>query len=249
MGGRRWRTTAIAAGLLAATAAPAAVLRIDDGVGDAGATLEIAVTLAAGGDALAGLQNDLEVAPPLQWVPGSCVVNPGIDKGNTSFSYGPCFDSSEAGCGRVRAIVLAFDNVDPIADGAELYRCRLAIAGDAAPGAYGIRGTNALGSDAEGNEVRLAPLGGRLAVGDVATALLRVESRSLRLAEFTPVGVRLVDAAGAQLIAVDLVLNQAFHVTSGVAQEPHCTALLSDATTSFEYRPAGCSPDDGTCVT
>src|SRR4029078_1930129 len=83
---------------------------------------------------------------------------------------------------------------------------------------------------------------------EVAPAVVRVEGRTVREGEFTPVGVRLVDAAGAHAGSVDLVLNDAFHVISGIEEEPHCTALLPGASTSFAFRPAVCSPDDGSCV-
>jgi hypothetical protein len=97
---------------------------------------------------VAGVQNDLGFDADAARIGAAangrpaCRVNPAIDKGGTAFAF--------VGDGGVRAIVLALDNVDPIADGAVLYTCDVSIADTARAGSYTlhVRGTGA--SDANG---------------------------------------------------------------------------------------------------
>ena len=248
MAGRRWLGTVIAGAMLWAPAARGAVLRASDLVAVPGDAVEVAVSLASGSDRVAGTQNDLELAPPLRWAGDeTCVANPAIDKGGTAFAFGPC----EGGgvCDRVRAIVIALDNVDPIPDGSELYRCRVAIDPEAPAGVYPIAVTNPGASDPEGNPLVIAGVGGRIVVGDVAPAMVRVEDRIIYIGDFTPLAVRLGSSAGAATVSVDLVLGEAVHITSGIQEEPHCSSALSGATATFAFQPPGCSPDRDTCTT
>lgn len=248
MADRRWLGTVLAGAMLWAPAASAVVLRASDLAAAPGDTVEIAVSLASGSDRVAGVQNDLELTPPLFWAGDApCAANPAIDKGATAFAFGPCQRGGP--CDRLRAIVIALDNVDPIPDGSELYRCRVAIDPAAPAGAYPVAVTNPGASDPEGNALVVAGVDGRVVVGEVSPAVVRVEDRTIYIGDFTPLAVRLGAGAGAAAVDVDLVLSEAVRVTSGIQEEPHCSSPLSGGTATFAFQPPGCSPDRDTCTT
>lgn len=107
--------------------------RIGTATGNAIDLVELAVSLTTAGANVAGGQIDLQIPPELT-VPATalgrpgCTVNPAIQKDGTSFAYQPSGCDPSVDCTSVRANVLALDNVIPIADGAELFRCRVQIA-------------------------------------------------------------------------------------------------------------------------
>ncbi len=129
-----------------ATATPADVtIRIGEARGKPGTTTQVAVTLLTAGKSVLGTVNEVYFAadtPIRAKADGSpdCAVNPELGKDLTSFAFRPpeCTDS---GCTATRALVVGFE-VNPngtIADGAELYRCVVAINAAAAPGARPLR--------------------------------------------------------------------------------------------------------------
>lgn len=146
------------------TLAAALCLLLSSGLSPAGATVSIDVGNAAGipggsvmlevrltadaGEEVAGTQNDLRYDPAVAAVVAlaegapDCAVNPAINKLASAFGFRPTgCDPSRHECTAVRALVLAFDNVDPIAHGSVLYTCRLLIAADASPGRYDLTNT------------------------------------------------------------------------------------------------------------
>jgi hypothetical protein len=131
----------IAFDIMPARAAVGLIPRAANGL--AGEQITIAVVLSVdGGEQVAGAQCDLvfdALTPVAAGADGRplCSVDPQIDKSATSFAFQParCGPASQA-CRAVRAVVIAFDNVDPIEPGAVLFRCEVAIAPDATPAAY-----------------------------------------------------------------------------------------------------------------
>ncbi len=126
---------------------------IGDASGNAGDTVAVTVTLNTGTD-VAGTQNDITFAPPLSVAARAngrpdCTVNETINKGGTSFAFQPA-GCSGTECTGVRSLVLALDNVDPIADGSALYTCNVVIAEDAEDGDYELACSNPGASDPNG---------------------------------------------------------------------------------------------------
>jgi len=114
-------------------------LSVGDASAEAGSTVTVAVSLSTF-DAVAFTQNTVTFAPPLAIAAMAngkpdCAVNDAINKGGTEFDFYPTGCSGDA-CTGVRALVLAFDNVDPIPDGSTLYACRVIIDADAPAGEY-----------------------------------------------------------------------------------------------------------------
>jgi hypothetical protein len=133
----------------------AAVGSIDIGSASAaaGATTAFAVTFALSDPlaVVAGLQNDigfdaLTPIPPATDGRPACTVDPGIAKDATSFIFLPMGCTPGDDCRGVRAFVLSTTNTDPIADGATLYSCQVAVAADAPPGSYPLVAGMPLGS-------------------------------------------------------------------------------------------------------
>lgn len=110
--------------------------------GAAGQTVLVSATLRSGGERLAGTQNDIEFDPRQISIPAKsngrpdCAANSALGKEGTAFSFLPTGCLKTKSCTSVRALVLSLSNVEPIADGAVLYTCRVAIAADASPGAH-----------------------------------------------------------------------------------------------------------------
>jgi len=93
-----------------------------------------------------------------------CSVDAGIDKPGSGFAFQPAGCTPDVDCVGVRGLILAIDNIEPIADGATLFRCTVAIAPGAAPVRYPIGCFAALGSDADGAAVPLACVAGSVSV-------------------------------------------------------------------------------------
>jgi YVTN family beta-propeller protein len=106
-------------------------------------TLEgtLSLRLNTHGAVVAGVQNDLTFPAGARVVAAGgkplCTVNAAINKPTTTFAFRPpgC-DAEHGDCTGLRAVLFALDNVDAIADDAELYTCR--VGADAA-GAFPFR--------------------------------------------------------------------------------------------------------------
>jgi hypothetical protein len=174
---------AIAVPLLTITSPVSAVVSIDIGsaTGIPGDSVAVSVRLTADeGEEVAGTQNDLRFDPAVAAVAAledgtpDCAVNLDINKLATAFGFRPSrCDPMLRECTAVRAIVLAFDNVDPIADGSLLYTCRFGIAADAASGEYELANTRTGYAPPAGGDLPAAGRGGVLAVGAASTATPR----------------------------------------------------------------------------
>jgi ELWxxDGT repeat protein len=124
--------------------------------GHAGDVVTVQVTLHALGQPVAGVQSDIafDLQTPISaradGVP-DCAVNADIHKDATAFAFQPPGCTYGTDCTGFRALVLATDNIDPIADGSLLYTCTVHIASDALPGTYGVRLSGIIVADPQGD--------------------------------------------------------------------------------------------------
>ena len=140
--------------------ARAASIEVVPGAGGApGDVVGISVLLRAPSEMVVATQNDLgfdarntPVAPLANGMP-DCAVNPAIDKDGALFGFQPVACGTSIPCTAVRAVILSLDNIDPIASGSTLYTCRVAIAGNAAPGAYPLAVSGVVLVDPEAGEL------------------------------------------------------------------------------------------------
>jgi hypothetical protein len=162
-------------------------LEVGTATGFPGDSVTISVRLTTdAGEEVAGTQNDLRFDPAVVAVAAredgkpDCSVNPDINKLATAFGFRPAGCMPELReCSAVRTIVLAFDNVDPIAGGSILYTCRMEIAADAAPGEYSLANTRA--------GYAPPPGGDRPAVGGEGLVVVGVAPTSTSAPTETPV--------------------------------------------------------------
>lgn len=233
------------AGLLMPTAGYAVVIAAGDTRGEPGDTVELAVVLDSGGARVAGVQNDLEIPSPLRLEDtDACAVNPRLGK-QAAFALAPC----DAGpCVRLRAVVLAYDNVDEIPDGAVLYRCAIAIDADAAPGAYRVPVTRAGASDPQGNALPSDGFAGRVFVAGTPSAVLQLDDADVPLDGRGVIRARLNGFLDVAEVGNDITLSDAVQITSDVDDRPACRATAPGVTASFQFLPDGCSPGQGTCT-
>lgn len=125
---------------IACLASRAASVEIEVGYAEAlpGQDAIVDVVLHSEGAQVAGTQNDIAFEPEAQ-IPANqkgdpdCWVNPAIDKSATVFVFPPfgCTPFDQSYCDAFRTLVIAFDNVAPIPDGAVLYSCRVSLAANA----------------------------------------------------------------------------------------------------------------------
>jgi hypothetical protein len=123
----------------------------------AGSEAVLAVNLDTAGVPIAGVQNDLGFAASTRIAAKAsgrpdCEANADLNKAASGFAFLPS-GCSDAECTAVRVVIVATDNVDPIADGAELYRCRIVVAADAASGTYPVTVTHVIASSPAGAAV------------------------------------------------------------------------------------------------
>ena len=150
-----------------------AVVRLT--VGDAsvlpGSDVLVAVTLTNdGGELVAAVENDLTfdtrvVAVGIDAGEPACTVNAAINKASTRFGFRPpgCVPS-QGSCTAVHAVVIALDNVEPIASGARLYTCRFRIAAAAPPGRYALSNSNVLYAPPPGGDFDAVGVAGYITV-------------------------------------------------------------------------------------
>ncbi|MBI3784179.1 MAG: hypothetical protein HY270_12350 [Deltaproteobacteria bacterium] len=149
-----------------ATPTPAPAARLDAmvlGFDSVANTAEIGVRLSTATE-VAGVQNDLLLTAAdarfLATAEGKpdCTVLAAINKAATNFSF-QREGCHENGCTMVRAIVVSFDNVAPIADGALLYTCRVEVVG----GSSDLEISGAIASSPQGQ--RITAIGYGIVVG------------------------------------------------------------------------------------
>ncbi len=148
--------------------------------GSPGDRVTISAILSAGGEAVAGSQNDIGLDPRFFSIPSAlrcsnrfnqpcandsdcspfescepapdCTANPAIGREETLGAHQPpgCAPGS---CSGMRALVLSFVNTDSIADGAMLYTCPVDIAANTPEGEYVLATSNVGLSTAEGDSI------------------------------------------------------------------------------------------------
>ena len=145
-------------------------LEIEPVNGLPGQLATLTVSLRTAGRPVAATQNDLSFDPgtPIAALASGkpdCTVNPDINKGATTFVFQPAGCIANVDCTAVRALVVAFDNVDVIDDGSVLYTCALRIGSNTPPGAYELVIDQASGSDPAGGRLTAEATAGEISVG------------------------------------------------------------------------------------
>ena len=138
-------------------------------VGHPGQRVSVTVSLDTAGRGISGVQNDLIFDPRTRVAVGAhgrpdCAVNPAIDKPAAGFAFVPTDCASTGDCRRMRAIVLSYENIDPIPTGAVLYTCHVDIAPDAEPGSYLLAVEDVVASSPLGKRVPVVGEAGRVEV-------------------------------------------------------------------------------------
>ena len=125
--------------------------------GTAGERVTIAVVIRTERREIAATDNQIHFDPAAPIV--ACAPNPAIGRNATVFSFSRHY---------VRALVLSFSDLSPLADGAVLYTCEVDIAPDAAPGTYLLEAKAPEASDPDGNPVAIVGIDGAIVVQSAA---------------------------------------------------------------------------------
>lgn len=175
------------------TPAPFGELEVNTITGAPGETVTVTVALNTSGVAIAATENDLtfdrfntRIGPKPDGRP-DCTVNPDIGKSATVFSFQPS-GCAGVGCTSIRALVFAFDNIDPIPNGSPLYTCKVSISAQAQPDWYPLTINNVSLSDPQGNAVAGAWSDGGIVVGDDGVTANPLPGVSSPRAEPSPTG-------------------------------------------------------------
>jgi hypothetical protein len=145
-------------------------LALGSASGAAGQTVTVNATLRNGSQKLAGTQNDIEFDPRQVAIAAKsngkpdCAANGALGKEGTAFSFLPSGCQKSGSCNSVRALVLSLSNVEPIADGAVLYTCRVTIAAGASAGAHPLSVSRVGFSSPNGQAVHGAGANGSVTV-------------------------------------------------------------------------------------
>jgi hypothetical protein len=147
------------------------VLHIQAVRGNPGATVTVEVTLKQG-TGIVGTQNDIlfdglhvAVRARENGRP-DCIANPDLDKDQTVFGFLPPNCTADVDCTSMRAIVISFQNLDPIPTGSVLYSCNVTITDEADIGAeYPLSCALAGASDPDGVPISLDCEDGRVVIG------------------------------------------------------------------------------------
>ena len=145
-----------------------------------GSGAQFSVTLDTKGLNVSGVQNDIifdqraAVAARANGKP-DCVVNPAIDKNASGFAFQPPSCASSGDCDRMRAVIIAIDNSEPIPNGAVLYTCSVDIAA-AALGVYPLENVEVVASAPEGVRVMSTGTDGQIVVAGASRQGLQLQS-------------------------------------------------------------------------
>lgn len=175
-----WGVVLPAAGLLVgSTTALGQGIQLSDIETSAGQQVQVTATLKTGGGSVAGTQNDFAFATAenrkvtvVRKTNGrpDCTVNPEISKGSTTFAFQPPSCTVDT-CTAVRAIVFSSEDVEPIADGAVLYTCKVQVASDAPDGVYPLTISGTILSTPTGGRVCGPAAGNPPCTGDQSGAV------------------------------------------------------------------------------
>lgn len=155
--------------ILIARTAEAVTLSVSSASAAPGDVVEICVDLASEGSQVAGIQGDLVWNPQCAELDqGSCRAG-GHDK--------PLHKSAR-GAGRLKVLVLALDNVDPIPDGSRLYCCNFRVHSDVRSTSCPITIQNAGASDPRGQAIPTNPLSGAIQLVGVGRGEPEAPARS-----------------------------------------------------------------------
>jgi len=236
---------------LSAAAAPAATIDIGSASGAPGSKVTIAVSLETQGALVLGAQNriDFERATAVAALPSGqpdCTVAAAIHKNATGFRFLPLGCDPAANCQSVRAIVVAFDNLDPIPDGAVLYTCRIAIAADAAAGVYPLHNAETDASAAGGQEVVTTGTDGSVSVLLTPVASIDIGAASGPPGTTVQFGVTLSLLTDPPVAVGGLQNDIGFdaHTPIAVASggTPDCTTDPNQLLAGFTFLPVPCTP-------
>ena len=234
-------------------------------IANPGATLTIEATLMTAGEQIAAAQIDISVPPGARVAARSdgrpdCWVNPDINKGSSSFVLLPNF-CVDVACTGLRAIVLATDNTDVIADRSVLFRCTVNIDFDATA-TLTLTTSQVIMSDPTGQRIDAAGIDGVITVDGsplaTPTPTVTVDPPAVILDRITAHPGTTVDlnavltTRGALISATQFDVDFApqARISAKSTGQPFCFVNpdINKNGTSFAFRPLGCLGADCTTL-
>lgn len=228
------------------------VITVGDAEISSGGNDTVGVRLSTGGSAVVGIRHQIDFSPPLHIAARDdgdpdCAVNPAINRESTSFRFLPPGCAAEA-CTGVRAVVLSFTNLAPIADGATLYTCRIAVDAGAAPGMYPLRNSDPSASTPAGVAVSTTGRDGTITVDD---ALVGIDIGTVRAAARQRITIEVrfdvFDAGAPPVVGTqnEIFFDPMTPITAGGDGQPDCQVepSINKNGTSFIFLPPDCTPD------
>jgi len=208
-----------------------------------GETGSVDITLATGGEDIAGTENDIVFGPDVQLLRAgiirACRINPAIDRSASAFSFSPSGCTVGTDCESIKALVLSFTNLSPIADGSVLYTCDIEVPAGTAPGEYELTCANPGASDPDGNSVDADCANGLVTVPDEPVAEIAVGTVTGAPGSTAQIEISLnLLQEGVEVAGAENVLNfPAETEVIGCAVNPEIQREAS----AFSLSPTGCT--------
>lgn len=260
-------TLTAAAALMFAVQARAAIIEVGTAQGEAGTTAVLTVSLNSEGAMVAGTQNDIAFpadAPiPVRATGGrpDCTALVKLDGSQFAFQPPGC---TGAACTGIRAIIISFNDLEPIPDGSDLYTCNVAIA-STATGTLPLTCSGAGASDPVGGAITSTCTNGSVMVGPpvvgtpTATPTEVAGGTTIHVGSVTG-NVGQADLTFTTSLETDaLVAGTQNDITfsgglgaaitipaKATGGRPDCTALVKTDGSQFAFQPPGCTGE--TCT-
>lgn len=222
-----------------------------------GGEIDISVDLESSGEDVAGTQNRIVLPPGLEFVVDEqgepvCAANPEINRRASAFALLPngCIASE---CRELVAVIISFDNTDPIPDGSDLYSCRIKTNSGTRPGIYRIEIEETGAASPQGDAVSVRGENGSLQVGfDLPSAtILSVTDSTVDPGQSTVISF----FAQPWTAAIEY-LDLDMHLPSALAVDlpdgtPDCWPLpgVDPSRSYFHVSGSECTDEDGRCQT
>lgn len=251
--GMAWAVPSFPTAALAST--PADVVWIGAADALAGDTTDVGMVFEGTAGRVARVEGRIGVAPPLRiLVRGDgtpeCEIGPELGADASAVAFVPPSCASAGTCSSVRVVIEWSDPFATLPRLAQLLRCRIAIAAEAAIGEYPVSIFDVVASDTTGARVDVSGLGGLVRVKPLQVLIDLTDSAANPGEETTVVARLMTDGAPVVATKNRIDFSPAARIAARANGSPDCVVnpALGKDQGGFSFVPPGCRGDACTGV-